>query len=121
MSNFYLLQLNMLNENVQTTSSRIMTYKTYKDTRFDVTKSVFLATMADPLIGIKESTTEKTITYADPFKKSSPCNDCVPSLSTNELISLIIKCTDFAAKKHSNQRRKDAAQTPYINHPIGLI
>ncbi|XP_047342950.1 guanosine-3',5'-bis(diphosphate) 3'-pyrophosphohydrolase MESH1 isoform X1 [Vespa velutina] len=81
---------------------------------------VFLATMTDPLICIKESTTEKTIAHADPFKKGGPCDDCIPRLSNDQLISLIIKCTDFAAKKHSTQRRKDPAQTPYINHPIGV-
>jgi len=32
----------------------------------------------------------------------------------------LIKCTDFAARKHSTQRRKDPEETPYINHPIGV-
>ncbi len=32
----------------------------------------------------------------------------------------LIKAANFAAIKHSNQRRKDSAQTPYINHPIGV-
>jgi guanosine-3',5'-bis(diphosphate) 3'-pyrophosphohydrolase len=27
----------------------------------------------------------------------------------------------FAARKHRQQRRKDADQTPYINHPIALL
>ena len=27
---------------------------------------------------------------------------------------------DFAAKKHSTQRRKDKEATPYINHPVGV-
>lgn len=30
----------------------------------------------------------------------------------------VIRAIDFAARKHKDQRRKDAAQTPYINHPI---
>ncbi|XP_015188728.1 PREDICTED: guanosine-3',5'-bis(diphosphate) 3'-pyrophosphohydrolase MESH1 isoform X2 [Polistes dominula] len=90
MNNLYLLQLKTLNENVEHMQSHIMTYK-YKDPRFDITKSVFLATMADPVIGIKESTTDKII-CADPFKE----------------------------EKHKNQKRKDPAQTPYINHPIGV-
>jgi len=33
----------------------------------------------------------------------------------------LIKCVNFAAKKHSTQRRKDVDSTPYINHPIGTI
>ncbi|XP_044599021.1 guanosine-3',5'-bis(diphosphate) 3'-pyrophosphohydrolase MESH1 isoform X2 [Cotesia glomerata] len=41
-------------------------------------------------------------------------------LSKDELLSLIIKCTNFAAKKHKNQRRHDYEATPYINHPIGV-
>jgi len=32
----------------------------------------------------------------------------------------VIKAIDFAAKKHRDQRRKDAEATPYINHPIEL-
>uniref|UniRef100_A0A915PQY5 Guanosine-3',5'-bis(diphosphate) 3'-pyrophosphohydrolase MESH1 n=1 Tax=Setaria digitata TaxID=48799 RepID=A0A915PQY5_9BILA len=31
----------------------------------------------------------------------------------------IIKACNFAAERHRLQRRKDAEQTPYINHPIG--
>jgi len=36
-----------------------------------------------------------------------------------QMVSLV-KCIDFAALKHKNQRRKDPEQTPYINHPIGV-
>jgi (p)ppGpp synthase/HD superfamily hydrolase len=32
----------------------------------------------------------------------------------------IIRAADFAAKKHSRQRRKDPEATPYINHPLGV-
>jgi hypothetical protein len=32
-------------------------------------------------------------------------------------ITEIIRCTNFAAIKHKNQRRKDPESTPYINHP----
>ncbi|XP_052819618.1 guanosine-3',5'-bis(diphosphate) 3'-pyrophosphohydrolase MESH1-like [Mya arenaria] len=35
-------------------------------------------------------------------------------------IAEVIRCTDFAAIKHKNQRRKDQDRTPYINHPIGV-
>ena len=31
-----------------------------------------------------------------------------------------LQALDFAAHKHSNQRRKDPAKTPYINHPIAV-
>eukprot|EP00794_Sanderia_malayensis_P008007 gene8014-8866_t len=32
----------------------------------------------------------------------------------------LLEAVNFAAIKHSNQRRKDKLQTPYINHPIGV-
>lgn len=32
----------------------------------------------------------------------------------------LLKAIDFAARKHRDQRRKDAAASPYINHPIAL-
>jgi guanosine-3',5'-bis(diphosphate) 3'-pyrophosphohydrolase len=33
---------------------------------------------------------------------------------------LILKAAEFAAHKHRDQRRKDARESPYINHPIAL-
>jgi guanosine-3',5'-bis(diphosphate) 3'-pyrophosphohydrolase len=30
----------------------------------------------------------------------------------------LLSATNFAALKHSTQRRKDAAKSPYINHPV---
>lgn len=35
-------------------------------------------------------------------------------------IILLMKAVDFAARKHKDQRRKDAAASPYVNHPIAL-
>ncbi|KAM3626086.1 uncharacterized protein V6R79_022318 [Siganus canaliculatus] len=35
-------------------------------------------------------------------------------------VLLLLETVNFAAEKHRSQRRKDAAQTPYINHPIGV-
>ncbi|XP_058012391.1 guanosine-3',5'-bis(diphosphate) 3'-pyrophosphohydrolase MESH1 isoform X2 [Ahaetulla prasina] len=32
----------------------------------------------------------------------------------------LLDAVDFAARKHSAQRRKDPERTPYINHPIGV-
>lgn len=39
--------------------------------------------------------------------------------SNSDCLADIIFTVDFAAQKHKNQRRKDPAKTPYINHPIG--
>lgn len=49
------------------------------------------------------------------------CRSCPNILSTNEVLSLVMKCANFAAEKHSKQKRKDAFGTPYINHPIGAF
>ncbi|ELU04687.1 hypothetical protein CAPTEDRAFT_222957 [Capitella teleta] len=35
-------------------------------------------------------------------------------------LAVLMRCMNFAAVKHKNQRRKDAEATPYINHPIGV-
>lgn len=32
-----------------------------------------------------------------------------------------MRALSFAAHKHRHQKRKDSAQTPYINHPIALV
>ena len=38
-----------------------------------------------------------------------------------DLLIRLVECVNFAAIKHRNQRRKDSASTPYINHPIGYL
>jgi guanosine-3',5'-bis(diphosphate) 3'-pyrophosphohydrolase len=35
-------------------------------------------------------------------------------------LALLLKALAFAARKHRDQRRKDAQASPYINHPIAL-
>lgn len=35
--------------------------------------------------------------------------------------SLVVEALAFAAERHRDQRRKDPALTPYINHPIALV
>ena len=35
-------------------------------------------------------------------------------------LSLVIRAAQFSAQRHRDHRRKDAKQTPYINHPIAL-
>lgn len=65
--------------------------------------------------------TEKKISLKQKDANSEPsnCKFCTNDLTKEQLISMIIRCTNFAALKHTNQRRKNAAETPYINHPIG--
>ncbi len=36
-------------------------------------------------------------------------------------LDLVVRALAFAAERHVAQRRKDAGQTPYINHPIELV
>jgi GTP diphosphokinase / guanosine-3',5'-bis(diphosphate) 3'-diphosphatase len=36
-------------------------------------------------------------------------------------LPLFIRALEFASRKHSTQRRKDADASPYINHPIALV
>lgn len=38
----------------------------------------------------------------------------------NTPASLLIHAAAFAAHKHRDQRRKDAAASPYVNHPLAL-
>jgi guanosine-3',5'-bis(diphosphate) 3'-pyrophosphohydrolase len=38
-----------------------------------------------------------------------------------ESLALVIEALAFAAERHRDQRRKDPARTPYINHPIALV
>ncbi|XP_026565169.1 guanosine-3',5'-bis(diphosphate) 3'-pyrophosphohydrolase MESH1 [Pseudonaja textilis] len=42
-----------------------------------------------------------------------------PAMNGSEAVRLL-DAVDFAARKHSGQRRKDPERTPYINHPIGV-
>jgi guanosine-3',5'-bis(diphosphate) 3'-pyrophosphohydrolase len=47
--------------------------------------------------------------------------EAAPAPAGREALSLIARALHFAAQKHSTQRRKDAAASPYINHPIALM
>ena len=40
--------------------------------------------------------------------------------TVNSSLSMILTAAEFAAHKHRDQRRKDAAASPYINHPLAL-
>jgi len=37
-----------------------------------------------------------------------------------DAVTTVLKAAQFAARKHKDQRRKDAASSPYINHPLAL-
>ena len=37
-----------------------------------------------------------------------------------DIVNRMLSALAFAAHKHRDQRRKDTAATPYINHPIAL-
>ena len=39
----------------------------------------------------------------------------------SENTGLLVKALHFSAEKHRHQRRKDLAQSPYINHPIEVM
>lgn len=39
---------------------------------------------------------------------------------TNPMTESLLKAIHFAAHKHRDQRRKNVAKTPYINHPIDV-
>ncbi|XP_033326814.1 metazoan SpoT homolog-1 [Megalopta genalis] len=54
------------------------------------------------------------------FNITGQCKSCIVEVPNSELLTLIMKCVNFAAIKHKDQRRKDPAETPYINHPIGV-
>ena len=36
-------------------------------------------------------------------------------------MQLVVRAIHYAAQQHSTQRRKDAAASPYINHPVALL
>ncbi|XP_043274290.1 guanosine-3',5'-bis(diphosphate) 3'-pyrophosphohydrolase MESH1 isoform X4 [Venturia canescens] len=42
------------------------------------------------------------------------------TMAESQSLCAVMKAANFAAIKHTNQRRKDAAETPYINHPLGV-
>lgn len=79
---------------------------------FPVEKSEFLKMYTD-----KKSTDQENTSLEN--TNPSDCKICTNELTKEELLSMVIKCTNFAALKHSKQRRKNKEQTPYINHPIG--
>src|SRR5262249_45298767 len=39
----------------------------------------------------------------------------------HEALATLVRALVFASRKHSQQRRKDADASPYINHPIALV
>lgn len=39
-------------------------------------------------------------------------------MSTNLSTELLLKAVNFTAQKHTDQKRKNNKESPYINHPI---
>ncbi|XP_033231271.1 guanosine-3',5'-bis(diphosphate) 3'-pyrophosphohydrolase MESH1 [Belonocnema kinseyi] len=68
----------------------------------------------------KKSTDQEDTSLENTNPTPSECKIFTDELTKEELLSIVIKCTNFAALKHSKQRRKNQEQTPYINHPIGV-
>lgn len=52
---------------------------------------------------------------------TSPVEAAVPNSDLQHELAAIIEALGFAARKHRDQRRKDCAASPYINHPIALV
>lgn len=46
--------------------------------------------------------------------------DHAPAAASQSDLALVITAAAFAAERHRHQRRKDAAASPYINHPLTL-
>jgi hypothetical protein len=42
-------------------------------------------------------------------------------METKSPLARVVDAIAFAADAHRNQRRKDEALTPYINHPVALV
>ncbi|XP_015589911.1 guanosine-3',5'-bis(diphosphate) 3'-pyrophosphohydrolase MESH1 [Cephus cinctus] len=85
---------------------------------FPVEKSTFLSMMQDKVLDVPTNAPIKE--HDDPFRFVDSCGTSNKALPNEDLLSVVLKCVNFAAIKHSKQRRKDMDQTPYINHPIGV-
>lgn len=77
-------------------------------------------------VNFSNEETEQPPPYRELYPNSGGINQQCSVCSTNQFASdsesilRILKACDFAAQRHSFQRRKDVHQTPYINHPIGI-
>uniref|UniRef100_A0AC35F792 HD domain-containing protein n=1 Tax=Panagrolaimus sp. PS1159 TaxID=55785 RepID=A0AC35F792_9BILA len=58
-------------------------------------------------------------TLESPSGESKPIKNADFNGNDPSGIELIIKATDFSARRHRFQKRKDN-RTPYVNHPIGV-
>lgn len=71
-----------------------------------------------------DETGKPQVTYPGVYVQEVPGGSKpIPGVDTDPCapaIQLIVKAAAFAAHKHRDQRRKDDAASPYINHPLGL-
>jgi len=58
--------------------------------------------------------------FFDFYLSQTNINQKTKKMNQND-INLLIKAIDFAAVKHSTQRRKNEAKSPYIEHPIRVM
>ncbi|WVF68949.1 hypothetical protein IAT40_003723 [Kwoniella sp. CBS 6097] len=87
------------------------------------------------LLAMEDNTSELDLARTPPPKTFAPSPPISRTASEMDLaaqgayggrwgmegdLGRFLKTVDFAARKHSCQRRKDVDQTPYINHPIAV-
>lgn len=80
-------------------------------------KGGFLAAIGYNRLGILRNLPVHTVLYSDGTKYPERCS----KVTRDAELKLLIKTLYFAANKHRNQRRKNVAAAPYINHPISLV
>jgi (p)ppGpp synthase/HD superfamily hydrolase len=74
-----------------------------------------------PIVAAAGAASAMVLVYAFRTRYSNNSTTTMRQFATtskNRNINTLLQAIDFAAIKHSNQRRKNTQQTPYINHPI---
>ncbi|VDM48221.1 unnamed protein product [Toxocara canis] len=77
-------------------------------------------TVAKIYPGMPEDKSAENAKLTDSEKNGGPLPGKQPFGGAVCDVALIVKAADLAARRHRRQRRKDPAQTPFINHPLGV-